>query len=604
MSATLLVILSPLVAAALILLVRRLPVAFSLLAATFGVAASIALIAEVGDGRETALWLPGLPGWPLKLSATPMTAVLTLVVATVGALVLVYAAGYMQKDRGRVRFFALMSLFIAAMQTLILAADWILLLAAWELIGLCSYLLIGFWYQRPGSAAAASRAFLYTRTADLGLYGAAFLLIGHTGTNVIAASLTVRGPMATTAGVLLLLAAIGKSAQTPLQGWLQDAMAGPTPVSALLHSATLVAAGAVLLIRVAPMLTPSARLVVAAVGGLTTVVTGLIAIGAGDLKRLLAASTSSQYGLMLLAVGAGAPIAALVHLVAHAAIKSALFLGAGVFQHARGDTALDRLRGAGRDRPAVFFGFTVAGLALAGVPPLSGFFTKDAIIAATLKAGSAAWLAPLALAGTLLTGMYIARALRLLWSGDGPERPMVGLPWMTAGFAALAVLAATLGVAIGPLAAWLGTPVPSAVSALWLGVPAVLGGLAAGWFVPGVRLLGPLQPAASRGFVLGGGFDYWVARPALAVAAACARLEEVLLESTYALGRATAVLGRVARYGDEQGIDRLIGGLIRHTRALGARARLLQSGLVHRELALTTMGMALLIVGLLALSWS
>lgn len=590
-------VLGPLAAAVAIPLLRRAPAAPALLGAIVALAAGGALAVGIAHGTRAELLLPGLPGLPLRLIATPLTALLSLVVAGVGTLVLVYAVGYMKGDPERVRFFATMSFFIAAMQALVLAGDWISLLAAWELIGLSSYLLIGFWHARPGVGAAALRAFLYTRSADLGLYTAAFLVIAHTGTGVLP-SAPLSGPAATAAGLLLLLAAMGKSAQTPLQDWLQRAMAGPTPVSALLHSATLVAAGAILLIRAEPLLTPGARLAVGVVGGVTTVVAGLIALGERDLKRLLAASTSSQYGLMLVAVGAGAPLAALLHLIAHAAIKSSLFLGAGVFQHARGGTGFARLRGAGRAHPRVFLGFTVAGLALAGVPPLSGFFTKDAVIAAALAGRHAPLLAPLALAGTLLTGAYVARALRLLWRGAGEEHRVPGLGWMGAGFAGLAVAAAGLGAAVGPIAAWAGGPLPVASGAGVFGLAAAFAGLALGWFVPGARLLGPLHRAAEGGFALAGGLDFWVARPALALARGCDRLEQALYAGVLGIGRLGLTLARSVRRGDERGIDGLIFALARGARVLGARARALQTGLVHRELALAAAGAAVLLAAL------
>ncbi|OYV75030.1 MAG: NADH-quinone oxidoreductase subunit L [Chromatiales bacterium 21-64-14] len=593
-------ILGPLAGVAAILLVRRAPAALALLGAAVGLGASVWLLAGLSAGAPFALVLPGLPGYPLRLIATPLSGLLAVVVATVGAFVLVYAVGYMKEDPEPVRFFATMSFFVAAMQTLVLAGDWVLLLAAWELIGLSSYLLIGFWHARPGVGSAAMRAFLYTRTADLGLYTAVFLLIAHTGTSAIAPGLAAGGPVASVAGVLLLVAAMGKSAQTPLQDWLQRAMAGPTPVSALLHSATLVAAGAILLIRVAPMLGPDVLLAVGLVGGVTTVVTGLIALGERDLKRLLAASTSSQYGLMLVAIGAGAPVAALVHLTAHAAIKSSLFLGAGVFQHARGSTAFPELAGTGRAHPRTFLGFAIAGLALAGIPPLSGFFTKDAIIGASLAASHAGLLAPLALAGTLLTGAYVARALRILWRGNGRERRVPGIGWMGAGLAGLVVLAAGLGGAVAPIGAWLGVPIPGSRLALVLGLSAALGGLGLGWFIPGVRLLGPLRRSAEQGFAIAGGLDFWIARPALALARACDRLERALYAGVLAVGGFGLALARGARFSDERGIDGLIFGLARRTRALGERARALQSGLVHRELALAAAGAALMLAALVA----
>lgn len=600
-------ILGPLAAALLILLVRRGAPALALLGAGVGLAGALATLTRVAGGARYEAVLPGLPGLPLRLVADPLSAVLVAVVATVSLLVLVYAVGYMAGEDSLPRFYAGMSFFAAAMQALVLAGDWVLLLAAWELIGLSSYLLIGFYLRRPASASGATRAFLYTRSADLGLYVGIFVLVAASGTTEIGATLDVGGPATLAAGLLLLVAAAGKSAQTPLQAWLADAMAGPTPVSALLHSATLVAAGAILMIRAYPLLPSEALLAVGLLGGITAVVAGAIALAQGDLKRLLAASTSSQYGLMLLAVGAGAPIAAVAHLVAHAAIKSALFLSAGIFQHARHSTELADLRGAGRERRRTFAGFALAGLALAGIPPLSGFFSKEVIVAATFESSYALLFAPLALAGTLLTGAYVARAARVLWRGEDEgsrgDGPLAGMGWMGVGLAALATLAAVLGVALAPLGRLLGAELPGfGLSALFglapvLGLAAAVLGLLVGWFVPARRLLGPLSRPAERGFRVGGGFDGLVARPALALARASARFDDgVVHAAVCATGRAGLAVAYWTRLADERGIDGLIGGLVRGTRALGGRARALQTGLVHKELLLAVAGTALIFV--------
>lgn len=592
-------ILAPFSMMMLILLLRRFPAALALLGAAISLLAGIGLLSNAFNGMAGELILPGLPDMPLRLIATPLTALLATLVAAIGGLVLVYAAGYMKQDSEKVRFFTTMLLFLSAMQTLVLAGDWILLLAAWELIGLSSYLLIGFWYRRPGVRSAASRAFLTTRSADLGLYIAAFILISHAGTNDIATTLDSNGNAAITAGLLLLVAAMGKSAQTPLHDWLQRAMAGPTPVSALLHSATLVAAGAILLIRTAPMLPPQTLLVVGIVGGITTVVTGLIALGERDLKRLLAASTSSQYGLMLVAVGAGVPLAALLHLIAHAAIKSSLFLGAGVFQHARESTAFADLEGAGRDRPRIFVAFALAALALAGIPPLSGFFSKDAIIAASLSSPNAWVLASFALAGTLLTGAYMARALRILWRGNRQHRHIPGLGWMSLGLTGLVTLAVILGATFPSIEVLLDQSLSGNPLAQLLGLSAALIGLALGGFIPGWRLLGPLLPWARQGFAIAGGFDTWVVQPAYAIARACEQLERGLYNGVLAVGRAGLAMSRAARWGDERGIDGLIFSLVRGVLELGNRARTLQSGLIHREMAIMVAGTALIFVALL-----
>ena len=622
-----LTILAPLGAGLTTLALRRMPEAIALTGAALGLAGAIALLAGVAGGADVTATLPFLPDLPIRLVANPLTATLALVVATVAAMVLTYAAGYMSHDPERPRFFGTMLMFVAAMQLLVLSGDWITLLAAWEMIGFASYLLIGFWHRRKGVPGAAMRAFLYTRTADLGLYLAAFLLIGIAGTSEISATLSTTGTPALIAGLLLLFAAMGKSAQVPMQDWLMRAMAGPTPVSALLHSATLVAAGAILLIRTAPMLPGGALLAIGIVGGATAVIAGLMALAATDLKRLLAASTASQYGLMLIAVGAGAPVAALLHLIAHAAIKSALFLGAGVFQHDRESTDLDTLAGAGRARPGIFAGFALAALALAGLPPLAAFYSKDAILAAALDSPSAAWFLPLALAGSVLTGAYMGRALKVLWSGT-PEKPRDKVPLMAVGMGVLVILAATLGFAFKPLEAMLGAHLAEPgwiVPAMGLAVG--LAGLALGWLLAPARLLGPLLAPARNGFPLTGGMDALVVRPTLALARLCDRLdawiirrvvlggivagtqalsrrieraEDSLLALLNAVGRLNLSLGLASLRFDRDTIDRAIFGLVDRTIALGTRARRLQSGLIHREMALTVAGIALVTGVLLA----
>ncbi len=596
------IILGPLVAAALILVLRRGTPALGMLGAGISLVATLFTLSRVAGGARYASELPGLPGLPLRLVAEPLTVLLAVLVAVVGFLVMVYAVGYMRGEESLPRFFAGMSFFVAAMQVLVLAGDWVLLLGAWELIGFSSYLLIGFWFERPGVGLAATRAFLYTRTADLGLYAAIFVLISQSGTSEISRTLEASGVAAVFAGLFLLLAAMGKSAQTPFHGWLLDAMAGPTPVSALLHSATLVAAGAILLIRTFPLLSPAVLLVVGAIGGLTALVTGTTALVQRDLKRLLAASTASQYGLMLLAVGAGVPVAALFHLLAHAAMKSTLFLGAGVFQHAAGgSTQLADLEGVSRNRRLTFLGFVVAGLALTGVPPLSGFWSKDAILAATFVSPHAWLLAPLALSGTLLTGLYVGRALRLLWRGEGKSESVAGIGWMGAGFAVLATLSVTLGLALPAVAGLLGVEPPeTALLVAAFGLVAALAGLALGWALPAERLLGPLFGLAGRGFRVGGGFDGLVARPAFALARAVGALDRGIHASVLAVGSAALVVAGASRETDERGLDGLIKALVRGTRSLGDRARELQSGLVHRELLLAAVGGALVSVALVA----
>lgn len=622
------IILGPLVAALAILVVRRQAVAIALLGSVVGLAAALMTLGRVEDGERFATTLPGLPDMPLRLTVDPVSALISTTIATVATLILFYAVGYMADDRDQPRFFAEMACFVAGMQTLVLAGDWILLLAAWELIGVASYLLIGFWFERPEAGPAATRAFVVTRTADLGLYVGVFVLIADAGTTAIGTSQeTVGGTAAMVAGLAFLLAAVGKSAQVPLQGWLLDAMAGPAPVSALLHAATLVVAGVVLITRAFPLLPSETLLVIGLVGGVSSVVTGVMAVAQGDFKRLLAASTSSQLGLMFLALGAGSVPAALLHLVAHAAMKSALFLGAGIFQHARGATGFDELGGSGRMHKGTFAGIAVAGLALAGVPPLAGFWSKDAIIAATLESSNVVLLAPLALAGTFLTGAYVARTFRLLWSGPedtdraGAEGNIAGLPWMGAGLVALAFLAAILGLAGDPIGRLLGEHPPEDMVGLVLGLIAAGAGLLAGWGVPVPQLLGPLYGSAREGFRLHGGLVEFVAEPALAVGRWSDRFDRLLHERVLGFGRTAlqvsqwservdtdmhrgvrgtgrSALGVAAatRLTDEAGIDGLIDRLVSGTRRLGVQARQLQTGLIHRELLYVVSGAAVIAV--------
>lgn len=625
MSLAALAILGPLVAAVLIPVLRRFAAGVALVGAVVGLAGALITLVRIADGAHFSATLPGLPDFPLRLVADPLGAVFSAVVAVVSTFVFLYAVGYMAEDDHQVRFFAGMAFFVASMQILVLAGDWILLLAAWELIGLASYLLIGFWYERPGVSSAATRAFLTTRAADVGLYMGVIALIVTTGTSAIAASSDLHGPAATLAGIGFLVAATGKSAQVPLQGWLQDAMAGPTPVSALLHAATLVVAGVVLLTRAAPLLPDGVLLAVGLVGGVTAVMAGLTAAAQPDLKRLLAASTSSQLGLMILAIGSGSVPAAVFHLVTQAAMKSTLFLAAGVFQHDRDSTAFDALRGIGRQRRATFAAFVVAGLALAGVPPLAGFWSKDAILVAAMESSSAAAFFPLGVVASAMTGMYIARACRLLWQRGDARGHTTGASsaafWMGAGLGMLAVLAAFLGLASVPLAELLETEMPENTIGVVIGLAAAGGGLLIGWFVPATRLFGPVLEAVRTGFRVRNGWTTFMTEPTLALARRADRLDRVLHaivldgggkvlrvassadgidaqvhEGVLGVGRASLKVASDTQELDAEGIDGAIRGLVSGTWQGGLRVRQLQTGLVHRELLWTFGGAAAVLV--------
>lgn len=631
MSIVAVIIVGPLSAALLILLVRHWSAALATAGALVSLLAAAATLVLVAGGATPTAELPGLPEMPLRLVADPLGALLALTVATVGLLVFVYAAGYMREERDQVRFFAAMAFFVSAMQALVLAGDWLLFVATWELIGIASYILIGYWFERPGVAGAATRAFATTRAADVGLYIAVFALVTEAGTTEIAATLRASGWVATVAGLGFLIATVGKSAQAPLQGWLLDAMAGPTPVSALLHSATLVIAGVVLLTRASPLLSADLRLVVGLVGGGTAVVAGLTAVAQRDLKRLLAASTSSQIGLMLLALGAGSIGAAMLHLVANAAMKSVLFLGAGVFQHARNSTALADLGGVGRERRPAFIAVVIAGLALAGIPPLAGFWSKDAVIAAALLAPGRELLAPLAWVASVLTGIYVGRMLRALGKPDGDHeggqhQADPGTTSMGIGLGVLTFLVIILGLAVGPMGEVLEVELLEGLPALALGMLAAIIGLTVGWLVSAGRLRGPIYRVALAGFRVDGGLERLVVQPALALAESVSGLDRALHATVLEVGRQALSLAdmarrrdvaihaavesvgtgamavaRLSRLSDEAAIERVIDRLVAGTRQLGVRARRLQSGLVHREMLITA-GAAALVLLLVLLS--
>jgi NADH:ubiquinone oxidoreductase subunit 5 (subunit L)/multisubunit Na+/H+ antiporter MnhA subunit len=353
----------------------------------------------------------------------PLSAVFVLLITGVGALIHVYSIGYMAHDPGRRRFFAYLNLFVAAMLLLVLGNSYVALYVGWEGVGLASYLLIAFWYTRPAAATAAKKAFIMNRVGDVGLALAIFIMFAQLGTTSYAGVFgdvgLLAGGTVTAMGLLLLLGACGKSGQFPLQAWLPDAMEGPTPVSALIHAATMVTAGVYLIARSAPVFdqTPTARTVVLAIGAITLMIGAIVGCAYDDIKKVLAYSTVSQIGYMFLAVGLG-PVgyaAGIAHLLAHGFFKAGLFLGAGSVMHAMNDeTDMRRYGGLAKKLPITFVTFGLGYLALIGFPLLSGWWTKDAIIEAAFDHGGAfGWvLGGAAVLGAGLTAFYMTRLLR------------------------------------------------------------------------------------------------------------------------------------------------------------------------------------------------
>ncbi len=397
------------------------------------------------------------PGWgnfqiDIALRADPLTAVMLTVITFISLLVAVYSVGYMHGDRGYWRFYSYIALFVFSMTMLVSASNFVLLYVFWEAVGLCSYLLIGFWYEKPAAAAAGKKAFLVNRIGDFGFALGIFLIwtaygtldfhdtvvndvvtnVGVLGqTRLAAPGLLVSGSIGTAICLLLLLGACGKSAQFPLHVWLPDAMEGPSPVSALIHAATMVTAGVYMLARCMPLysVSPIALLVVTIIGGVTALLGAIIAITQTDLKRILAYSTISHLGYMFMAIGTGTLIgvtAAIFHLVTHAFFKALLFLAAGSVMHAMGEVIDIRHFGGLRRRlPITHWTFLFGSLALVGMVPFAGFWSKDAILLAVAEKSSAGLIDPIyefffwtTLLGILLMDVYTFRPFFITFYGE------------------------------------------------------------------------------------------------------------------------------------------------------------------------------------------
>ena len=396
-----------------------------------------------------------------------LTAVLLVVVTTVGMLVNVYSIGYMAHDPGRWRFFAYLNLFMFSMLLLVLAANFVLLFAAWELVGLCSYLLIGFWYSRRSAALAAKKAFLVNRVGDFGFalgiaaiwttvgtfnFGEVFELLPealHAG--------AIEPWMMTGIALLLFAGAVGKSAQFPLHVWLPDAMEGPTPVSALIHAATMVNAGVYFVARANPIFAeaPQAMVLVAAVGIFTAILAASIAFTQRDIKRVLAYSTLSQLGYMFAGLGVGAFTAAIFHLMTHGFFKGLLFLGSGSVIHAVHDEQdMNRMGGLWRKIPITHWTMLIGSIAIAGIPPLAGFFSKDEILGSSFKNGFM-WVWAIGVLVAVMTGLYMFRLMGKTFYGEShvdPEaEPKIheSPRSMTVPLILLAVASAVLGLLVG-----------------------------------------------------------------------------------------------------------------------------------------------------------
>ncbi|HLF59879.1 MAG TPA: NADH-quinone oxidoreductase subunit L [Acidimicrobiia bacterium] len=441
-----------------------------LASAAIGGALVVAFVAAIPffEGGESGTvvflwdWMPAI-GASLEILWDPLAALMALVVTGVGTLIHVFAIGYMHGDQRFSRFFTYLNLFAASMLTLVLAGNYAMLFLGWELVGLCSYLLIGFWHTRPSAAAAAKKALVVNRIGDLGLMVALMLIFTTFGTLSYSGVFERAGAelstgLATAIGLLILLGAAGKSAQIPLYVWLPDAMEGPTPVSALIHAATMVTAGVYVIARSATIyqLSPVAQITVATIGAFTAIWAASIAIAQRDIKRVLAYSTVSQLGYMFLAVGTTAYVAGIFHLMTNAFFKALLFLGAGSVIHAMsGEQDMHKMGGLFKKMPTTAVTMGIATLAIAGIPPLAGFWSKDEILASVYARGgwfSFLWI--LGLVTALITAFYMTRQWVLVFLGerrwDQDKHPHESPRVMTLPLIALAALSVVGGLVNTP----------------------------------------------------------------------------------------------------------------------------------------------------------
>ncbi len=395
---------------------------------------------------------------PAALLIDPLSITMCLFVTGISTLIHLYSIGYMHGEKDYRKFFLYLNLFVFSMLTLVLANNLVLTFVGWEGVGVCSYWLVSYYFDRDSAASAGKKAFIYNRVGDLGLLAAMFLLFSHTGTLVYRGVFEKAGTLSPTIATLtvlaLLLAATGKSAQIPLFNWLPDAMEGPTPVSALIHAATMVTAGVYLLVRMSPVLamSSSGRMTIAVIGGATAFVAATIATSQKDIKKVLAFSTVSQIGYMVLAVGVGAYSAAIFLMVSHAFFKALLFLGSGSVIHSlNGEQDLRKMGGLQKYLPLTFPTFLIGWLAISGIPPFAGFWSKGDVLTNVFQHNKALWV--LGVITAILTAYYMSRLFVLTFRGTERFREVTHghdpheSPWvMTAPLVILATLSVLGGL--------------------------------------------------------------------------------------------------------------------------------------------------------------
>jgi NADH-quinone oxidoreductase subunit L len=586
-------------------------VAMPVAAFVYGLIAFIAMLSYPANQRSRDLhlfsWIPvGGLRVNIGLLLDPLSICFVLLITGVGSLIHIFAVGYMSHDPERRRFFGYMNLFLAAMLLLVLADNYLGLYAGWEGVGLASYLLIGFWQFKPAAATAAKKAFIANRVGDAGLSLAIMLMFATFGTvtftGVFGAVHGASRGVVTALGLLLLLGACGKSAQLPLQSWLLDAMEGPTPVSALIHAATMVTAGVYLIVRSNPIfnLSPDARLAVTVVGAATLLFGAIIGCAKDDIKKALAGSTMSQIGYMVLAAGLGPAgyAFAIAHLLAHGFFKAGLFLGAGSVKHEMDDEVdMRRFGGLAKVMPITTVTFIFGYLAIIGIPPFSGFFTKDPIIEAAFDKGgtSGAILGTCALLGAGITAFYMTRVVFMTFTGerrwDDKVHPHEAPPVMTSPMIVLAIGSLCAGgflIIDNRLVNFLSPVVGSPPTSH--GIFTVVSGAALVLVVIG----------AGIAWVMYGRREVPVTAPAGGILTVAARKElygNAVNESV--LMRPGQWLTRLSVYFDNRGVDGLVNTIAAAMGGTSGRLRRVENGFVRSYALLMFLGAALLVGALL-----
>lgn len=529
----------------------------------------------------------------------PMSAAMLIVVTLVGLCVQVYSIGYMHRDQRIGWYYAVLSLFTAAMLMLVLSDNFLQLYAAWEVMGLCSYLLIGFWHEQEAPRKASMKAFLTTRVGDIGFAIGLLVMFATAGTfdyAVVLHGMEWAPSAATAVALLFLFGAMGKSAQFPLHVWLPDAMAGPTPASALIHAATMVAAGVYLVARALPIFEASgvALTVTLIVGSITALVGGLLAAVQHDIKKVLAYSTISQLGYMFVALGAGGLVAGMFHLVTHAFFKSLLFLGAGVIIHAAHTQDMREMGGLGKHLKITTVTFTIGSLALAGVFPLSGFWSKDEILTVLLHEGQYVAFA-LSLLAAFITAYYVARLWFRVFTGPQQTTDLhEAHNEMLVPMGVLAAVTAVIGFGSPAFAAFLGHEGEWPALGMALMSSAVAAsGLILGWFVYGRRTkvintraikqrIDYAYGALENKLYLDLTYEYFIVRPYGRLAGWLGGFDGRVIDGAVnGIGRLWRALSSVGWRFDAGVIDGAVNGIGQFVKSAGGRVRRLQVGRVQ-----------------------